>query len=74
MAEEPVPTRGKQRDGTFVGESPKDVTSAMKDAYAEARKDPEYHTGTLSFHIEDIWVTGTNPISEYIVKARPIGG
>ena len=74
MAEEPVPTRGKQRDGTFVGESAKDVTSAIKDAYAEARKEPEYHTGKLSFHIDDIWASGTNPITEYVVKIRPLDG
>jgi hypothetical protein len=74
MAPEPAPSPGKQRDGTFVGQSPKDVTSAIKAAYEVARKDKEYSTGTLSFHVDDIWVTGTNPISEYVVKLRPPEG
>ena len=75
MAEEPVPTPGKQKDGTFVGTSkqkPLNVTAAIQNAYDIARKDPEYHTGTASFHVDDIWVVGTNPISEYVVKIRDV--
>jgi hypothetical protein len=69
--EQPVPRRGEQHDGTFVGVGKKTVTAAIADAYDEARK-YKYPTGTVSFHIDDIWVVGTNPISEYVVKIRNV--
>jgi len=74
MADEPVPVphRGKQSDDTIVGVSPKTVTAAIEDAYNVARKYPEYQKGTQSFHIDDMWVVGTNPISEYVVKIRNV--
>jgi hypothetical protein len=76
MAEGPVPPPGAQKDGTFVGTSKHTkeltVTAAIQDAYATARKDPKYKTGTKSFHVDDIWVVGTNPITEYVVKIRDV--
>ncbi|HTO24859.1 MAG TPA: hypothetical protein VMJ49_03095 [Gaiellaceae bacterium] len=72
MAATPVPHRGEQKDGTIVGVSAKTVTQAIGDAYNVARKYPKYQKGTQSFHIDDIWVVGTNPISEYVVKISSV--
>jgi len=63
-----VPKRGAGK-GQWVGYSRKDVSIAIEDAYNFAKEDI---TGAIELKVEAIYVTGNNPLSEYIVVLVPV--
>ncbi|HVM56460.1 MAG TPA: hypothetical protein VMT74_03280 [Gaiellaceae bacterium] len=71
----PVPLKGRHEDksGTYyVGDSKVSLTDAMEKAYEVAK--PDYKGKTIELLVEAIYVKGTNPISEWVVKMGPLPG
>jgi hypothetical protein len=69
MAVPIVPKRGKlgkrQWVGTSLETNDKSLEGAIADAYNQARH--ARPKGKLQFKVDDIYVIGTNPLSEYVV-------
>jgi hypothetical protein len=68
-----VPKRGL--DGRlFVGSSKESIEQAIEDAYNFARKSQHYpKRGSIALRVIDIYIKGSNPISEYIAVLGPSG-
>jgi hypothetical protein len=68
----PLPQRGKTKGG-WVGSSTKthvlSIEGAIADAYNQAKS--SYKGKTIELRVEDIYVVGSNPITEYLVKLVP---
>jgi len=69
----PLPQRGKTKGG-WVGSSTKthvlSIEGAIADAYNLAKG--SYKTSPIELQVADIYVVGTNPITEYLVKLVPV--
>lgn len=69
----PVPKRGKTKDG-WVGSSLKthvlSIEGAIGDAYSQAK--PTYKAKVVQLRVDEIYVVGRNPITEYLVKVVPV--
>ena len=70
----PVPKRGKSKH-RWVGSSLKSkvvtIEAAIADAYDQAK--PYFKDEPIELKVEDIYVLGTNPITEYTVVLVPAG-
>jgi hypothetical protein len=65
-----IPSPGIRDDGFIVGASkarffwPPSIEGAVKDAYGRAKREK---VTAKEFKVAEIYVRGTNPISEYVV-------
>jgi hypothetical protein len=68
----PVPKRGKSAK-RWVGSSNQSkvvsIEAAIGDAYNQAK--PYFHGKPIELRVEDIYVVGTNPITEYVAVLVP---
>ncbi|MGZ4390157.1 MAG: hypothetical protein ACXVZL_12325 [Gaiellaceae bacterium] len=69
----PLPQRGKTMGG-WVGSSTKthvlSIEGAIADAYNQAKS--RYKGKPIELKVAEIYVVGTNPITEYLVKLVPV--